>query len=82
MVDNMNFWSKNLLWRPYFHRIVASFGLSCTDLIVSHFSDASGAKDSGSGRDNGTKQVPEKGAAHSLPTSQETKDKECTPASR
>ncbi|XWS36679.1 hypothetical protein CRYUN_Cryun20dG0106000 [Craigia yunnanensis] len=40
--------------------------------------EASGAKSSGPGRDNGTNQVAEKGSAQSLSTSQETKTKEST----
>lgn len=42
--------------------------------------DAGGGKNSVTGRDYGTGQVAEKGAGPSLPTSQETKIKETTPA--
>ncbi|KAK4846920.1 hypothetical protein QYF36_023271 [Acer negundo] len=42
--------------------------------------DAGGGKNSGPGRDSVTSQVPDKGVGPSLPTSNDTKDKETTPA--
>lgn len=44
--------------------------------------DAGGGKNSVTGRDIGTSQVADKGAGPSLPTSQETKNKETTQAAR
>lgn len=45
-------------------------------------SDIGGGRNSGPGKENGVNQAIEKGGSLSRPTSQETKNKEKTPATR
>lgn len=59
------------------------WGILVILFVQSYFcSDAGGGRNPGPGKENGVNQAIEKGGSLSMPTSQETKNKEKIPVSR